>query len=429
MPELSVHNELLTDEVQEVISYRPHWIVRKGNSIFLLIILLLLFLSWLIKYPDIIKAPSRLVALNPPKLITARTEGKLMKLFVINEQLVKKGEPLAYMESTGNYDEVLKLQKWINVIMDSLSTADYAVVIKQPFPRLSDLGELQGNYQAFQNQLELTKQTLSSGYYQRKKNALQQDLRYLALVKNNSAKQMELIEKDKELDLKEFEVYEKLAKEKVIAPLELNQYKSKLLAKDQNLKQASTQITTTDISSHGRNKELLDLEKQVSDQHQQFYSSLLELKSQLEKWLQQYVLTASEDGKVIFVSSFRENELITNGQPMFYLQPGHTEFYAELIAGQPGLGKVKDGQRVLIKIESYPATEFGYLHGKISYISGIPNRSDSFLIKVDMPDGMQTNYGRSIFFRNDLKASAEIITDDRRLVQRFLGQLMDIMKR
>lgn len=348
MPELSVHNELLTDEVQEVISYRPHWIVRKGNSIFLLIILLLLFLSWLIKYPDIIKAPSRLVALNPPKLITARTEGKLMKLFVINEQLVKKGEPLAYMESTGNYDEVLKLQKWINVIMDSLSTADYAVVIKQPFPRLSDLGELQGNYQAFQNQLELTKQTLSSGYYQRKKNALQQDLRYLALVKNNSAKQMELIEKDKELDLKEFEVYEKLAKEKVIAPLELNQYKSKLLAKDQNLKQASTQITTTDISSHGRNKELLDLEKQVSDQHQQFYSSLLELKSQLEKWLQQYVLTASEDGKVIFVSSFRENELITNGQPMFYLQPGHTEFYAELIAGQPGLGKVKDGQRVLI---------------------------------------------------------------------------------
>lgn len=429
MPELSVHNELLTDEVQEVISYRPHWIVRKGNSIFLLIILLLLFLSWLIKYPDIIKAPSRLVALNPPKLITARTEGKLMKLFVINEQLVKKGEPLAYMESTGNYDEVLKLQKWINVIMDSLSTADYAVVIKQPFPRLSDLGELQGNYQAFQNQLELTKQTLSSGYYQRKKNALQQDLRYLALVKNNSAKQMELIEKDKELDLKEFEVYEKLAKEKVIAPLELNQYKSKLLAKDQNLKQASTQITTTDISSHGRNKELLDLEKQVSDQHQQFYSSLLELKSQLEKWLQQYVLTASEDGKVIFVSSFRENELITNGQPMFYLQPGHTEFYAELIAGQPGLGKVKDGQRVLIKIESYPATEFGYLHGKISYISGIPNRSDSFLIKVDMPDGMQTNYGRSIFFRNDLKASAEIITDDRRLIQRFLGQLMDIMKR
>ncbi len=429
MPELSVHNELLTDEVQEVISYRPHWVVRKGNSIFLLIILLLLFLSWLIKYPDIIKAPSRLVALNPPKLITARTEGKLMKLFVINEQLVKKGEPLAYMESTGNYDEVLKLQKWINIIMDSLSTADYAVVIKQPFPRLSDLGELQGNYQAFQNQLELTKQTLSSGYYQRKKNALRQDLRYLAVLKNNSAKQMELIEKDKELDLKEFEVYEKLAKEKVIAPLELNQYKSKLLAKDQNLKQASTQITTTDISSHGRNKELLDLEKQVSDQHQQFYSSLLELKSQLEKWLQQYVLTASDGGKVIFVSSLQENELIAVGQPLFYIQPAHTEFYSELMAGQLGLGKVKNGQQVIIKVESYPSAEFGYLQGTINYIQAIPSRGDSFLIKVNLPDGMQTNYGKKIFFRNDLRASAEIITDNRRLIQRFLGELRNIVKR
>src|SRR5882757_6529464 len=96
---LQSKNELLTDEVEEVISYRPHWIVRRGNFLFLLIILFLILLSCIVKYPDIIKASTRLVALNPPKLVVARTEGKLMKLFINNGAAVQKNQALGYMKS------------------------------------------------------------------------------------------------------------------------------------------------------------------------------------------------------------------------------------------------------------------------------------------------------------------------------------------
>jgi len=153
------------------------------------------------------------------------------------------------------------------------------------------------------------------------------------------------------------------------------------------------------------------------------------LKSQVEKWMQQYVLTAPEDGKVMFVSSLQENELISNGQGLFYIQPKQTKFYAEVMAGQQGLGKVKTGQRVMIKVVSYPSNEFGYLTGVVSYISNIPNRRDSFLIKVDLPKSLETNYGKTIFFRNGLTARAEIITDSRRLFDRLTGQLKQIWKR
>jgi len=50
--------ELISDEVREIISYRPHWIIRKGNTIFLIVIVFLLGLTWFIKYPDIVKAPA-----------------------------------------------------------------------------------------------------------------------------------------------------------------------------------------------------------------------------------------------------------------------------------------------------------------------------------------------------------------------------------
>ena len=422
-------NELISEEVQEVISYKPHWIVRKGNFLFLVIMLFLLVLTWFIKYPDIINGSATLVALNPPKLITSKVQGKLVKLFVINEQQVQKDQQLGYMESTASYDEVMQLKKWIDQTISSSTDNNYEIIISNPLSQFSNLGELQTSYQQFQNELSETKQTLANGYYSKKRNALSKDLQYLADLKNNALQQQKLLERDKQLQDTEYKAYETLAKDRVIAPLELNQYKSKLIAKEQSLKQVNVQITNNDISSHNKEKELLDLQKQVNDEQQKFHSALLDLKSDIEKWIQQYVLIASEDGKVLFVSSLQENELISNGQSLFYIQPEQSTFYAELMVGQKGLGKIKPGQKVMIKVESYPSDEFGYLAGNINYVSNLSNRRDSFLVKVDLPNGLQTNYGKSLFFRNDLSAQAEIITDNRKLFDRLTGQLKKIFER
>src|SRR5258706_13781795 len=91
-------HELVSDEIHEVINYRTDLIIRKGNVFFFLIILFLLSLTWFIEYPDIVNGTARLVALNPPKLISSKAEGKLLKLFVANEQQVHKGQYLGYME-------------------------------------------------------------------------------------------------------------------------------------------------------------------------------------------------------------------------------------------------------------------------------------------------------------------------------------------
>jgi HlyD family secretion protein len=138
---------------------------------------------------------------------------------------------------------------------------------------------------------------------------------------------------------------------------------------------------------------------------------------------------APENGKVLFTSSLQENELITIGQQLFYIEPKETHTYAEVMASQQGLGKIKLGQQVLLKVESYPSREFGQLRGTVSYIATIPNRRDSFQIKVNLTDGLHTNYDKNIFFRNNLLARAEIITDDRKLIDRLLGQLREVWDR
>ena len=423
------NDELISDEVREIIGYRPHWIIRKGNIIFFMVLLSILALTCFISYPDIINGSARLVSLNAPKMINAKTEGKLMKLFVTDGETVQKSMHIGYMESTASYSEVIQLKTWIEQTINETRNDNYNVLIKNPIPVLFDLGDLQSPYQIFQNQFAETKQLLASGYYQNKKAALQKDLQYLSSLKHITYQQKNLLEQDQQLQRKEYDAYELLEKEKVIAPLELNQYKSKLIAKEQSLKQINSQITNSDIASHNKEKEIMDLEKQVMDQQQKFRSELLDLKSEVEKWIQRYVLTVPEDGRIMFVSSLQENELIGDGQNLFYIQPNKTNYYAELLVGQKGIGKIKTGQKVILRTEGYPNEEYGYLKGIVNYISNMPGRRDSFLLKVSLPHGLRTNYHKEIFFKNNLSAHAEIITDDRKLFDRLLGQLRYVLRR
>jgi multidrug resistance efflux pump len=422
-------DELISDEIKEIISNRPHWMIRKGNMLFFLILICFLVLTWLISYPDIIKGSTKLVALNAPKLISSKTDGKIVKLFVANEERVQKGQHLGYMESTGAYSEVMALQQWIAQTITSTAQNDYTVFVSNPLPQLLNLGDLQPAYQEFQNQMAQTEQILSNGYYQKKKKAIEKDLQYLASLKLNTYEQQNLLVHDQQLQQKEYNAYEALEKDKVIAPLELNQYKSRLIAKEQNLKQIATQLTNSNMATHSKEKELMDLQQLMLDQQQRFRSSLLDLKSKLESWIQKFVFIAPENGKVLFVSSLQENELLTSGQNLFYIQPHQTKFYAELMAGQRGLGKIKVGQQVIIRVESYPTEEYGYIKGVVNYISNVASRRDSFLVKVDLPQGLKTNYHNEIFFRNNLMAQAEIITDNRKLFDRLLGQLNEVLKR
>ena len=422
-------DELISDEVKEIISYRPHWIIRKGNILFFLVLVSLFAFTWFISYPDIINGSARLVSLNAPKMISSKTEGKLMKLFVSDGQTVLKEKHLGLMESTASYNEVMKLKAWIEQTINQTKDNSYTCLQKNPVPVLFDLGELQSSYQTFQNQFTETRQVLASGYYQNKKAALRKDLEYLFDLKFTATQQKRLLEQDRQLQKKEYEAYEGLEKEKVIAQLELNQYKSKLIAKEQNLTQINSQITNSDIASHSKEKEIMDLEKQVMDQSQKFHSALLDLKSDIEKWIQQYVLIAPEQGKLMFVSSLQENELISLGQSLFYVQPDQSLYYAEMMVAQKGFGKIKSGQKVILKAEGYPSEEYGSLSGVVNYISNMPSRKDSFLIKLGLPRGLKTNYNHDIFFRNNLSAKAEIITDNRKLFDRLLGQLKQFWDR
>jgi hypothetical protein len=58
-------NDLISSDVQDLMSYRPHWFIRNGNAIFFFTLILGFALTWFIDYPDVIKGSVRLTAGYP----------------------------------------------------------------------------------------------------------------------------------------------------------------------------------------------------------------------------------------------------------------------------------------------------------------------------------------------------------------------------
>lgn len=110
-------------EVQEIIGRPAHWLVRRGIAGLFGIVILILLAAWVIKYPDAIKAPLQLTAINAPKMLKSNVNGKLVKLLVKNNTHVKRGQILAWLESTASHRQVLALSRkvdnmrqWIKII-------------------------------------------------------------------------------------------------------------------------------------------------------------------------------------------------------------------------------------------------------------------------------------------------------------------------
>ena len=144
-----INNQLHTEEMQDIIAAPPAWLLRWGIMVLLGMLILMVALSAFIYYPDTVKTQMRITSLNSPKPITTKLSGKLVKLLVKDGAIVKNEQPLAYLESTANHDQVLKLLANCTSIENKIYSAK--VFADPDFSASTNLqlGELQDSYQIF----------------------------------------------------------------------------------------------------------------------------------------------------------------------------------------------------------------------------------------------------------------------------------------
>jgi multidrug resistance efflux pump len=420
--------ELRSEEVQEILTRVPHWLIRWGSVVVLCILLLLLFVSWFVKYPDIVPTQIVITTNVPPQKLVAKISGRIDAILVKDKSEISKNTPLAVIENSANYNDVFLLKSIVDTI--NIEKSNF------PFEKLNtaQLGDIENSFAIFQKE-----------YIADELNTKLKPFKVQGSAQSYEAEQLKerlaLLESQKGINLSELELqkndlerHEKLFKKGIISAQEIEKQRLLFLQSQKNYKSVLSSISqlksslnelnkNSKVTQIEENKENVNLERNVI---QAFYS----LKKAIKDWELNYVLRSSIDGKVSYLQLWAENQTVNAGDNVFAVIPNNENGYiGKVKAPAQNSGKIKVGQKVNIRLTNYPDREFGMVNGTLKAISLTPDKDGNLLIDVSLPKGLETSYKKKIEFQQEMSGSAEIITQDLRLIERLLYQFRDIFKR
>ncbi|QXP61386.1 HlyD family secretion protein [Olleya sp. HaHaR_3_96] len=421
--------ELRSEQVQDILSYVPHWMIRYGNLLFLGLIILFFSLSWLIKYPDVIIAEALLTTKIPPEKLLSQTTGKFETILISDNSIIAKNSPIAILENTSNFKDVYKLKSIIDTI--KVNTKSFYFPVNE-LPVLF-LGDIDTQYALFEN--NYIQYTLNKSLQPFSNDAIanRNSISELHRRLKSSKEQLELNRSQLTLKQKDLNRYKTLFEKGTIARLEYESKQVEFLQAEQNLKSFESSISQIRESISNANNTSKGTEINKTKEEMMLLKSVIQSFRQLKKairvWETNYVLKSNIDGKVAFSNYWSPNQTVNQGDLVFTIIPSESStFIAKLKTPATNSGKLKIGQSVNIQLENYPTSEFGTLQAKVNRISPIPDSEGFYLILAELPSELITSYKKPIEFKQEMRGSAEIITEKLRLTERFFYQVKDIFK-
>jgi multidrug efflux pump subunit AcrA (membrane-fusion protein) len=404
--------------------------IRWGNTLVLFLILGLLLISWFVKYPDAIPAEITVTTIIPPEKLYAKNSGRLDAILVDDSDIVSKNKLLAIIENASNYKDVLLLKNIIDTL--TINYKDFYFPLEE-LPILF-LGDIDADFALFERSYAEYKLNNELQPFSNESIANKFSITETKRRLNNLISQQNLNRQELTLKKKDLERYDTLYKKGVVSAQEYDQKKLDYLQAQRAYRNNNASISQLREAINNSQKDLRGTEIRKAQDDNKALKTVIQsynqLKRSLKNWELKYVLKSSIDGEVSFLSFWNENQTVNQGDQVFTIIPtGNNSFIGKIKAPAQNSGKIKIGQAVNIRLANYPYTEFGMLEGNIKSISLVPDNEGFYLIDVALPEKLITTYNKEIAFKQEMTGTAEIITEDLRLIERFFYQLKNIFKK
>jgi len=421
--------ELRSEEVQDILTKVPHWMIRWGTVLIFAIIFMLFFVSWFIKYPDVVNTEIVITTNIPPEKVVSKSSGRIEAILVKNKATVSKNTTLAIIENTANYKDVFLLKS----IVEGYNVNNS----KKPFPfavlRNSQLGEIESAFAVFQKDYEAEQLNENLQPFEVENRA--QISEKVQIKERLDILQQQKVLNESELQLQKNEIarFETLFNKGIISAQEMEAKKLGYLQAQKSYKSLLTSISQLrssliDNSKLSQNSQISGT-KEEANLGRNMAQSFYQLKKVIKDWELAYTLKSSISGVVTFLQVWNENQTINVGDNVFSIIPdAKNGFVGKVKAPALNSGKIKVGQTVNIRLANFPDREFGVLKGRIQNISLVPDKDGNLLLDVALPNGLLTSYNKQIIFQQEMKGSAEIVTEDLRLIERILYQFKSIFE-
>ncbi len=420
---------LRSEEVQEIISTPPAWLIRWGITLVFILVSIVLGLSFVIRYPDYIEAKVLVTTIEPTERVMARISGQIEKIFVKNGDQVNRGQVLAGTKSTAFLEDILYLKEVMDSVLFGKENNYFFPIVS-----VSDLvlGEVEPAFLEFErNYMEYWLLRELQPHISQMEGS-QQSLKEIRNRIESQTAQKDLLERRLALVKIDYERNRSLHKDGIIADKDFESREMEYLQMEEqvnNMTIATSQLQEA-LSTANQTQRHTTINKQEEETRtlKNMIQSYHSLKRTLRDWEYTYLMISSTGGVVSFQKIWGANQQVDSGEPVFTVLPENkSELLGSMKISSQNAGKVSVDQKVLIKLDNYPFQQYGALIGKITNISVSPDDEFNYLVYATLPQGMTTSYKREIPFNQELLGNAKIITEELSVAERLFFKFRSLM--
>ncbi len=419
---------LRSDEVIEIIGKMPSWMMRRGITLIGLIFLSILIAAWFFKYPDTIVSKMVISSGNPPIKLVARSSLPIQHIFVSNNDQVITDQPLCVLSNPAIYDDIRKMML-LTTRLDTTFDLN-ATLQKIKLPAGMQLGDLQPAYTDLCLSIQDYLFYITHNAYKATIGSLEKSVTFNGRLQKELSNKEKTLQEQLNLQHHRFAADSSLVTDRIISPLEFEESKRKMLDQQMNTGNNRSSMLQTDLQEIGYQKDIaqLTLQKQNEENSLQrkIKDAVRRFNGQYAQWEQSYVIKSPTNGKISFFKYWKENQVVTAGEGIMMVTPPMLGYVVHGSVGVDNTGKIKVGQRVIMKLPTYPFEEYGVLNGKIVARSMVA-MDGNFSLEIELENGLITNTGKVIPQQPELDAMGDILTENKsilaRLFEKIVGKL------
>ena len=417
--------ELRSDEFKEILGTPPKWIVQYGTTFVVIGFFIIALFSYFFTFPDIVKADIKIGTVDPPVSVLAKEYGHLDNI-IAEQSIVEKGDIIALLrEDSGDANDILQLDETVR-----------------------DLEKFKNEFAEYEEEEGLRLGSVEPAYLSFIQLHRDQNFSRVSSFQSEEINRKELDKQDIDIEIgilkdqllkldSSIAYWQGPAKERIkkIIVLEKASASSITLQEEREQKVKSLKLDQENIEL-----EILEKEREIGNisyeqlglregtknaasfRLAELRYKLIDLREAINKWKREHLIRAPISGKVYYTDLLKSGDVVAKKDArIMAIVPIDAE---NLIQGKMYVspiesGKIRKGQSVNIRFNSYPTAKYGLLMGTVEDKAKIPHaKTGKVFVKISI-DSLVTTSGDLLPFEHDMQGFAHIITEDRPLLFRF----------
>ncbi|MBE9011082.1 HlyD family efflux transporter periplasmic adaptor subunit [Pseudanabaenaceae cyanobacterium LEGE 13415] len=379
-------------------------------------------LSAVIKYNVSVRANSTVRPSGELRVVQSEMEGTVKQILVKENQPVKRGEIIAYLEDS-------KLQTQSSQLRSNIQQSQV------------QLSQLEAQIRAIQRQMlaesNSTDRSIASAEaetrraqndYEEKRLASQAEVQdaqvTLNLAQDEWKRYQQLLASGavSERQAKEKETAVQTAQARLErARAAANPTQATIAISQENIAQQRAKGESTIAALHREQEALVQRQAElkaqlIRDQKEQ---------QQIERDLAKTMIRATSDGTVFQLNLSNANQVVRPGDSIAQIAPSDTPLVVKARVANQDIDKVEIGQLTQLRVEACPYSEFGVLPGRVSAIAPDSNNSNqssgnndrTFEVTVSLDRTVLRHQQRQCRIQSGMEATANIISKEETFLQ------------